>query len=106
MKDCIKIVGGKTKFFLDNRESTESAYRERYPAPKVGRPAKKKRHGNWPMKSDSMAVLRRDIPAVMEHDKAMGVPTQYDRVGRPILNSQRHFNAYAKAHGLVHKGSV
>ena len=53
----------------------------------------------WPMTSEAAAVSADQVPAAMERDKKAGVPTQYDKTGRPVFTDRGHRKAYLRSHG-------
>jgi len=53
----------------------------------------------WPLASEAMAVHPDQIPEAREHDRRHGVPTDYDRLGRPIFTSREHRKRYARSYG-------
>lgn len=57
----------------------------------------------WPMKSEALAVHPDQIGEAHADAVKMGVPTDFDRVGRPIFRSQGHRAAYCKAYGVRDK---
>ena len=60
-------------------------------------------HGsdNWPIHSVSMGVSKKQVLGEMARAKACGVPTEFDKTGRPILTSPAHKRRYAKTRGMV-----
>ena len=54
----------------------------------------------WPMVSRAAAVHPNEIPAAMEHDQKAGVPTSYDRRGRPIFTDRGHRKRYLRSWGM------
>lgn len=57
-----------------------------------------------PVYSDALAVhpTQRDEAAALA--KRLGVPTEFDRAGRPVFASAGHFKEFARVHGYRHKG--
>lgn len=62
--------------------------------------------GNFKKKvvSESLAVLPRQVPEQMAHDKERGVSVDYDSHGRPIFDNSAHFRRFCKVYGYRHKG--
>ena len=60
-----------------------------------------KAHGSkgWPMRSVALSVHPDQIPEAVEHDRRLGVPTEYHKSGDPIFENKRHKDRYLKAHG-------
>lgn len=50
----------------------------------------------WPKKSYALAVHPSQIKEQMAHAKRMGVPTDFDKSGKPILTSRGHRAEYLK----------
>lgn len=60
--------------------------------------------GNWrDFHSDAASIDPRDANKFRAFDQKMGVPTEYDKMGRPKFTSQRHRAGYLKAHGMFDK---
>lgn len=59
----------------------------------------------WPMTSESMAVQPWQVADAAAQARALGVPTNYDKHGRPILESPRHRKRYAEAHGFYDRNA-
>ena len=98
--DRIESVNGVTRYFLGHKEVTEKAYRKEYPAPtEHGIPGGTPTSG-WPIKSQALAVHRKQRA---EHERvaaARGVPTETTADGRVILRDRAHRKAYLKAFGF------
>ncbi len=58
----------------------------------------------WPKTSESLAVHPRQAAAAMEEARRLGVPTDYDRLGRPVLTSPGHLKELARKLGFVDRG--
>lgn len=54
----------------------------------------------WPIHSEAAAVNPEDVPAAMADAKAHGVPTSFDRHGRPVLRTREHRRQYLKSVGM------
>jgi hypothetical protein len=50
----------------------------------------------WPKKSFALAVHPKQVPEQMAHAKRMGVPTDFDSTGKPILTSRGHRAEYTR----------
>lgn len=57
----------------------------------------------WPMASEALAVHPRQRKEATEDAKKKGVPTYFDRHGRPVFRSQGHRSAYLKAYNKIDK---
>jgi hypothetical protein len=62
--------------------------------------------GNWPRASWAMAVSPKTIAQAEKHDREKGVPTHYDRQGRPVYTSPEHQNAHYALFGCHDKDGV
>lgn len=62
--------------------------------------------GCWPMTSEAMAVHPEQIGEAHAASVAQGVPTQFDRAGRPILTDPGHHRRYMKANGFFDRGGL
>lgn len=54
--------------------------------------------------SDALKVHPKQRMEAIEDAKRKGVPTDFNSKGQPIFTSSRHFRAYARAYGFVHRG--
>lgn len=57
----------------------------------------------WPIRSDALAVHPKQIKEAMEFDRKNGVPTDYDKYGRPELRDRKHRKRYMMLHGAFDK---
>lgn len=53
-------------------------------------------HSGWPIHSEAMGVHPKQIAAAREHAKTRGVPTDFDKSGRPLFRDRSHQRAYLK----------
>lgn len=53
----------------------------------------------WPMKSDALSVHPDEIEAATKEAREMGVPTEFDKAGRPIFTDPRHRKKYCEKSG-------
>jgi sugar/nucleoside kinase (ribokinase family) len=62
--------------------------------------------GNFKKKvhSESLAVHKDQIPEAIEYSKKIGVPVEYDSIGRPVFDNSAHFRRFLKARGWRHYG--
>ena len=51
---------------------------------------------NWPLKCEALAVGPNQIQEQMEVDRRCGVPTEYDKIGRPIITGPIHYRRYKR----------
>lgn len=58
------------------------------------------------IKSDGSAVHPVDREAAMEHAKKHGVPTHFDRMGRPHFTSLRHQTDFLRKIGMHNKDGI
>ena len=54
----------------------------------------------WPQHSDALGVHPSQAEEARESAKRRGVPTDFDKAGRPVFTSAAHKRAYAKAYGF------
>jgi len=102
-----RIVFGKDRlrFYLDGKEVEEKEFREAFP----DRSDDSASSGPISlsavpvMHSDAMAVPVKRIAEHIELAKKHGVPTEFDKHGRPIFTSRDHQRRYAQIHGFVNK---
>lgn len=99
-----KIVGegDNQLYFLDGREVSEEEFREEFPDQPIG--TGQSLTSFRPLHSEALAVHPSQIQEAAGDAMRKGVPTEFDRIGRPIFTSSRHFRQYAKAYGFRHKG--
>jgi hypothetical protein len=53
-----------------------------------------------PITPEAAGVHPSQVAAAMEHDRRMGVPTDYTSDGKPIIKSAEHYRKYLRANGL------
>lgn len=53
----------------------------------------------WPMKSDALGVHPNQRQHAYDESVRLGVPTQFDRVGRAILTDMQHRRKFSRALG-------
>jgi hypothetical protein len=61
---------------------------------------------NWTAgatRSEAAAVHPDQVPEAMARDKKHGVPTEYDRAGRPIFTDRGHRKKYLRSYGYHDK---
>lgn len=56
-----------------------------------------------PLHSEALAVNPKQIPEAIEDARKKGVPTDFDKLGRPIFTSRAHAKAYQKAYGYFNR---
>jgi hypothetical protein len=54
----------------------------------------------WPIHSEALGVHPKQIQEAMAADRRDGVPTDYDRAGRPILRDAAHRRRFLRAKGF------
>lgn len=81
VENCPQCGGNSTRDFLTEHGST------------VHIP------GNWPMASEALGVHPDQIGEATAEAVKHGVPTDFDRHGRPIFTSPQHRKRYCEAHG-------
>lgn len=95
------------------KEKNEDVIRAATKAMLTARPAAPPDHGNrqcrtacgaWtrPHHSESLAVNPEDIESAKKEYAAKGVSVDFDKHGRAIITSARHYHKVAKAMGLFH----
>ena len=57
------------------------------------------RPGNWPMESDTLAGHPHQREELYQESVKLGVPTEINSKGQPILRDPAHRRAYARALG-------
>lgn len=99
-------TGGKC-FVQDGilrREVTEAEFEALFPnlegptgAPGTNSPA------SWPMVSEGAAVHPKQIEEANNYSRAMGVPTEHNALGQPVLTSREHRKRYNQIRGFFDK---
>lgn len=59
----------------------------------------------WPIRSEAMAVHRKQIPEVLARNKKHGLSIPYDRTGRPILADAGQRKALMKVERYIDRNS-
>lgn len=87
----------KPIYYVDGAEATEAKYRaatvDRFV---VGEIPSCPHSAGWPIHSDAAGVHPDDIPAAMAAARERGVPTDFDKEGRPILTGPLHRREYCE----------
>lgn len=103
MRDVKVLRKDGWHFILSGREVTQAQFEEYYPPIEPtsipGHEGASIIHFK-PVHSDAMAIHPEQIPQAMEHDRAHGVPTEYDGDGCPILTSPDHQRRYMNMLGF------
>ena len=100
MRKTVKFRGNDLVYTIDGAEVTREAYEACTPDKELGEPLAAQLPGCWPMVSEACAVHTSQIAEATEIARKKGVPTEYDKIGRPILTDRGHRRAYNKAFGL------
>lgn len=94
------------KCFVDGREVTREEFDRLIPdAPRPRRRGGRGRPGAAfvqfkPIVSDALAVHPRQVKEATEHATKLGVPTDFQPDGRPVLRTRAHRAAYLRAYGF------
>lgn len=59
----------------------------------------------WPLKSEALAVHPKQRAEAEADARKKGVPTEFDRAGRPVFRDRGHRKKYLKAYCVVDKNS-
>lgn len=128
MIGAIREMAGEMCYFLDDVQVTKEMYDAYFPSKlfptpirytkeeieemvRLGEAAeitpemKKRLPKGYPIRSMSMAVHTTQIKEAMEHDRKLGVPTNYSRNGEPIWTDAAHRKRFMKAHKLIDRNS-
>lgn len=87
-----------TTYFLHGVPVTEAEFKAAFPDADPGDagPALVR----WqPLHSEALAVHSKLVKQQAEKARARGVPTEFDRAGRPVFTSRRHRRDYLRAFG-------
>lgn len=89
-------------YLIDGREVTEEEYRRHFPEnSELPQNLFFGNHpGAWPVLSDALGVLPRQIDEARQSAARRGVPTDFSPDGRAIFRSRGHRSAYCKAYGF------
>jgi hypothetical protein len=101
-----KIVGegDNQQYFLDGREVSAEEFFEAFPEQPLGDHAGNALVSFKTLRSEALAVHPDQVPEARDDAARKGIPTEFDRIGRPIFHSSRHFREYAKKYGFRHRG--
>lgn len=81
----------KAKFRREEKAALKRIVKQEY-APQTNRGGA----SAWPLVSDALAVHPDQIPEAIESAKRKGVPTEFDKMGRPIFTSRAHRKSYCE----------
>ena len=64
------------------------------------------RHGHgWPLHSDALACDPGNVLEAQEAASTRGVPTEFDREGRPVFTSREHRKQFCEAFGYIDRNA-
>lgn len=89
----------KPHYFLDGKEVSKRTYHKRFPPLRDSGIPAASASWNRPMHSDALAVHPKQRAEAISDAEKKGVPTDFDKEGRPIFPSRQHRNAYMRAYG-------
>ena len=128
MKGMIREENGETLYYLDGVQVTKEMYDAYFPSKLFAVPVrytkeeiaefveagtaaeitpemKKRLPKGYPIKSVAMAVHSTQVAEAREHDRKLGVPTDYTRDGRPIWTDAAHRRRWLRANGYHDRNS-
>lgn len=101
MKDRIVLNGTGTHYFLADREVSEESYRAVYPLPPTGTGSFSGCNAScWPLVSTALAVHPDQVKEATLDAVRKGVPTDFQKDGRPRFTDRAHRAAYCRAYGF------
>ena len=93
-----KSYQSKPIYYVGDVEVAEAEYRaataDRFEEIVLGGVPSCPHSAGWPIYSESAAVHPDDIPAAMKAARERGVPTEFDKEGRPELRDPHHRREY------------
>lgn len=103
--DRIEIRNDGDHYFLSHQEVTKAEYRAVYPKPVAGGVGEF--DGAWkrPLKSNALAVGRKQIKEATEDAIRKGVPVEFTPTGEPVFTSRKQRADYCKAYGFFDKSA-
>jgi len=110
MKKCIKVVSGKMKYFIGDREVTASEFTGSFQTKPLDVSQDDVEHHTagylgYPIKSVALAVHSSQVKEAQDDSVKRGVPTEFTKGGRPILRDAAHRKAYLRAYGYHDRNS-
>jgi hypothetical protein len=110
MKKCIKVVRGKMKYFLGDKEVTAQEFTGSFVTKPLDVAEDAVEHHTagftgYPIQSLALAVSSKQVKEAQEDSVKKGVPTQFTKSGRPILRDAAHRKAYLRAYGYHDRNS-
>ena len=102
MKDRAVYAKGEWRYYLHGMQVTQEEYEGVYPPPQLGRGGVVA--GNpltgWPLHSEALAYHPKQKAEAERHLANLGVPTEIDKKGRPVLRDRKHRREVMKALGI------
>lgn len=96
-----KVVYGRTgakQWYVDDREVTKAEFDKAFPPkPDFGAAPAGPALTGWPIHSDALAYHPKQRAEAAAHLKKLGVPTEIDKQGRPVLRNREHRRQVLKA---------
>jgi hypothetical protein len=100
MRGVIRGHGTKTVYLIDGEEVTKEAFFEAFPPVEAGPNPGQALTGWKPLVSLALGVHPRQRQAAIDDSIAKGVPTEFNKRGRPIFRTRQHRKAYSEAYGF------
>lgn len=96
-----RIVYGKPiRYLVDDVEVTKEDFDAAFPAKDFSKGPAFTQATGWPKESSAAGVHPDQVQEAMVESAKRGVPTEYNKKGRPIMRDRAHRRAYNKAHGF------
>jgi len=107
MIGVIRKVKGQRTYWVNGKEVSEKEFDRRMNSAKASKPIARPRgmKRGYPIKSVACAVHSTQRDEAMEHDRKLGVPTEYTPGGRPIWRDAVHRKKWIKANGFFDRDS-
>lgn len=100
LNKTVRFRGSELVYTIDGAEVAREVYEACTPDKEIGEPLAAQTTGCWPMASEAVAVHPKQVEEAHRVAREKGVPTEYDKVGRPVFTDRGHRKAYLKAFGV------
>jgi len=99
MTGRIRFTHDGPVYELDGKKVSEEEFRGAFPPKLDNGPGPSSLSSTPANVSDALACHPKDVESYRQDAKRRGVPTEFQRDGRPVMTSRAHQKAYLKAYG-------
>ncbi len=106
MRAVIRGIGKNAQFWIDGKMVSEKEFWRRFPPAQEAATGPCSLSSVPKMVSSSVAVHPDQVEEAVESAKRKGVPTEFQRDGRPVFTSRAHQRRYLKAYAMHNNDDI